>query len=140
MKNFRKEVIALCIIMMVSLSFVQVNAQDKKLEKAETNFCNSLKTFAQSLVTLDGINENSTMDEFRKAYKSANKDWNKLQKKAVKLEKVEMKESVKAYNKLVDAVNNMEGDMKTSEATKQINQHIDATADEISDILSVVCN
>ena len=139
MKNLRKEVFALCLIML-SLSIMTVHAQvDKKLAKAETNFCNSINTFAQSLVTLDAINENSTMDEFKKAYKSADKAWNKLEKKAAKLEKVEMKESVKAYNKLVDAVNSIEGDVKTSEAAEQINQHIDATAAEISDILSVVC-
>ena len=124
----------------MALSFGQSYAQqDDKLVKAENNFCNSLTTFATSLDALDKINDNSTMDEFRTAYKNADKAWGKVQKTAAKLEKVEIKESVKAYNKLVDAVNNIDGDTKTDEATKEINKHIDNTASEINDIMTLVC-
>ena len=140
MKNLKKELITICVIFM-SLSFFTANAQeDKKLTKAETTFCASLTDFVQALITLDAIEDNSTMDEFNAAYKSANKAWNKLQKKAAKLEKVEIKESVKAYNKLVDAVNNMDDSMTTKEANAQIDDHIDATAAQITDIQTVICN
>ena len=140
MTNLKKELITICVILM-SLSFFTANAQeDKKLTKAETTFCTSLTGFAQALITLDAIEDNSTMDEFNAAYKSANKAWNKLQKKAAKLEKIEMKESVKAYNKLVDSVNNMDGSIATKDANAQIDDHIDATAAEIADIQTVICN
>ena len=129
------------ILLLLVLGSFSLMAQEKdaKLVRAETNFCNSLTTFATALETLDEINDDSTMDEFRKAYKSAQKAWKKVQKTAEKLEKVEIKESVAAYNKLVDVVNNIDGETKTAEATSQVNQHVDATADEINDIMSVTC-
>ena len=139
MKNLKKELITICVILM-SLSFFTSNAQeDKKLAKAETAFCGSITDFAEALINLDAIEDNSTMDEFNKAYKKAEKSWNRLQNKAAKLEKVEIKESVKAYNKLVDAVNNMDGSITTKEANAQINDHIDATAAEIAEIQTVLC-
>ena len=140
MTNLKKELIGIFVILM-SLSFFTANAQeDKKLANAESTFCASLTDFTQALITLDAIEDNSTMDEFNAAYKSANKAWNKLQKKAAKLEKVEMKESVKAYNKLVDSVNNMDGSIATKDANAQIDDHIDANAAEIADIQTVICN
>ena len=140
MKPSKKFGFTAMIIVIMTLSFTQSFAQqDDKLVKAENNFCNSLTTFANSLESLDKINENSTMDEFRKAYKNADKAWGKVQKTAAKLEKVEMKESVKAYNQLVDAVNNIDGDTKTSDATNEINKHVDATASQIDDIMTIVC-
>jgi ABC-type transport system involved in cytochrome bd biosynthesis fused ATPase/permease subunit len=127
--------IVICLLM-VSTVFAQ---EDKKLAKAEANFCKSLNNLAVALETLDETNANSTMDEFRSAYKAAEKAWNKFQKSAAKLEKVEIKESQKAYNDLVDQVNKIEGDTKTSEAAEQIDMHVDNTAAEIADIMTFIC-
>ena len=140
MKNLKKiKALAFSIVMML-LFITQTMAQENsKVEKAEENFCNSVTSFVTALDALDEANENATMDEFKAAYKKADKAYNKMVKRAAKLENVEIKESVKAYNKMVDAINNIEGDAKSSIATDQINEHIDSTADEIADILSVVC-
>ena len=130
--------ITLSLIMVFALSNAMAQ-QDKKLVKAEKKFCTSIQNLVSTIETLEVANEGSSMDEFRKAYKSAEKAYNKFEKSAEKLEKVEIKESQQAYNKLVDAVNSIDGDTKTSEAAGQINDHIDATAAEIADILTVVC-
>ena len=135
--------ITLSILSVILLTFTASTLfaqEDKKLAKAEANFCKSLNNLAVALETLDETNANSTMDEFRSAYKAAEKAWNKFQKSAEKLEKVEIKESQKAYDKLVDAVNDIEGETKTSEAANQINTHIDNTATEIADIMTFVCD
>lgn len=130
----------LFLILIIFGSFsLMAQQKDAKLIKAEANFCNSIGAFAVSLITLDQVNEDSTMDEFRTAYKSAEKAWKKVQKTAKKLEKVELKESVEAYNKLVDAINSIDGDTKTKEATTQVNKHIDTTADKIRDIMNITC-
>ena len=127
--------VVFCTII-ASSSFGQ---EDKKLAKAEAKFCKSLNNLVVALETLDETNANSTMDEFRSAYKAAEKAWNKFQKSAEKLEKVEIKESQKAYNDLVDQINKIEGETKTSEAAEQINTHIDNTAGEIADIMTFMC-
>ncbi len=129
----------LILLLVFGVLGLMAQEQDKKLIKAETNFCNSLSAFATTLETLDKVNENSTLDEFQTAYKNADKAWKKVKKTAEKLEKVELKESVAAYNKLVDAVNNIDGDTKTGDATAEVNKHVDATASEISDIMNVTC-
>lgn len=130
--------ITFSLIMVFTISNA-VAQQDKKLMKAENNFCTSIENLVSSMETLSEVNENSSMDEFRKAYKNTEKAYNKFEKSAAKLEKVEIKESQQAYNKLVDAVNSIDGDTKTAEAAGQIDGHIDATAAEIADILTVVC-
>lgn len=138
--NLMKSILMLLLIM--SLTIVNALAQqDKKLENAEAKFCASITNFVTALETLQVVNYDpgATMDEFNKAYKEAEKAYNKFEKAAIKLEKVEIKESQKAYNKLVDAVNKIDGDTKTSDATGQINGHLDNTAAEIADILTVVC-
>ena len=129
----------LILLLVFGVLGLMAQEQDKKLIKAETNFCNSLSAFTTTLETLDKVNENSTLDEFQTAYKNADKAWKKVKKTAEKLEKVELKESVAAYNKLVDAVNNIDGDTKTGDATAEVNKHVDATASEISDIMNVTC-
>ena len=60
-------------------------------------------------------------------------------KEADKLENVEYNQSVKAYNKLVKSIDNIEGNTKTAGDADQISSNIDTTADEIEDILTTVC-
>ena len=140
MKNLLPlKLIAISSIMMLIFITQGMAQENKKVERAEKKFCNSVTSFVTALEVLDEANTSYSMDEFNAAYKKAEKAWNKLVKSADKLEKVEIKESVKAYNKMVDAINEIEGDAKTAETTDQINSHIDATADEIADILTVVC-
>ncbi len=129
------------ILLLFVFGSMSLTAQEKsaKLVKAETNFCNSLKTFVATLDDFDKIDENSTMDEFRTAYKNVEKAWKKVQKTAAKLEKVEIKESLAAYNKLVNAVNKIDGEATTGDATAAINQHIDATVAEIAEIMNLTC-
>jgi predicted RND superfamily exporter protein len=141
MKNLKRiKALAFSIVMML-LFITQTMAQENtKVEKANEKFCNSVTGLITALDALDEANENATMDEFQDAYKKADKAYNKMIKSADKLENVEIKESVKAYNKMVDAINKIEGDAKSSDATDQINEHIDLTGDEIADILSTYCN
>jgi predicted lipid-binding transport protein (Tim44 family) len=133
------------ILLVVTISILAMTdvyaQQDKKLENAEAKFCASITNFVVALDKLEMINFDidATMEDFKKEYKEAEKAYNKFEKAAAKLEKVEIKESQKAYNKLVDAVNSIEGDTKTSDASGQINDHINTTAEEIADILSIVC-
>ena len=130
------------LILVFLLAFaanVQAQEQDKKLEKAENKFCTSVSNLASSLVTLGEANQTGTMDQFQKAYKGAQKAYNKFEKAATKLEKVEIKESVKAYNNMVDSINKIEGDSKSSEASDQIGGSIDDTATSIADIMTLVC-
>ena len=136
MKANLKLILSALAVVFVALA---THAQEGKLQKAEAKFCTRLQEFGDALEKLDGINENSTMDEFRSAYKKAQKSWNRLSKAGAKLEKVEMKESQKAYDALVKSINEIEGDVKTSDATAEINQNIDDTALKIAEITDVVC-
>ena len=140
MKNLKKQIVLILGIAILLFSFSQLEAQEnKKVEKAGNKFCKSANGFVEALIVLDNANATGTYNEFTKAYNKAVKAWNKLEKSAVNLENVEIKESVKAYDKLVDQVKKIENDNKTTDATDQINQHIDSTADEIDSILSGVC-
>jgi hypothetical protein len=124
---------------MISLLTITIAQEDKKLDKAEQKFCTSITNLISSLETLDQVNQDSSVDEFNKAYKDAEKSYNKFVKAANKLEKVEIKESQQAYNKLVDSINKIDGDTKTADAAGEINDNIDSTSAEINDILTVVC-
>jgi hypothetical protein len=127
------------IIMMLVFSSQAMAQENTKVGKAETAFCNSVTTFITDLKALDQANQTGTMDEFTAAYKKADKGWDKVIKKADKLENVEISQSVKAYNKLVDSINKIEGDAKTAGDAEQINENIDSTASAIENILTVIC-
>jgi hypothetical protein len=127
------------VVLLAFTSNVQAQEQDKKLQNAENKFCASVSGLSTSLVTLAEANETGTMDEFKKAYKGAQKAYNKFENAGTKLEKVEIKESVKAYNNMVDAINKIEGDSKSAEASDQIGGNIDDTAASIADIMTLVC-
>ena len=73
------------------------------------------------------------------SYDDLNKAYNKVIKKADKLENVEIKESVKAYNNLVDTINDIQSDASDQFSNEQISEHIDATAAHINDILTGIC-
>jgi len=73
------------------------------------------------------------------SYDDLNKAYNKVIKKADKLENVEIKESVKAYNNLVDTINDIQSDASDQFSNEQISEHIDVTAAHINDILIGIC-
>jgi len=52
---------------------------------------------------------------------------------------VEINESVKAYNDLVDEIDKMDGTIKTSQSSDKISQHIDKTLSQVDDILDGIC-
>ena len=131
---------ALLVIFFFALTINQVNAQDKKVEKAESKFCTSVVNFIQSLEALDKANQGSDMDAFNKAYKKADKDWNKLVKNAYKLENVEIKEGVKAYNNIVDEINKIGDGTKSGENTDKIAKHITKSASTINQIIGPICD
>lgn len=140
MKNVAKGILISSLMILMSISFTKVQAQDnQKVDKAMAEFCNSVNIFVESLIILDEANGSGSVDAFNIAYNKAVKDWDKLQKAAEKVEKVEITQSVKAYNKLVDSVNKMSKDGFTDEESDELNDYIDDTADEINAILSASC-
>ena len=131
--------VAAMLLLITILAPATSLAQDAKLEKAEANFCNKLGGLITALNTLDETNETGTYDEFTKAYNKTVKAWNKFVKSADKLERVEYKESVNAYNDLVDAVNLIQEDNIDEQTGKKINKHIDSAAKTISDLQVIEC-
>ncbi len=142
MKTFTiiKRGYTLLVILFFALTINQVNAQDKKIEKAESKFCTSVVDFIQSLEALDKANEGSDVDKFNKAYKTADKALNKLVKRAYKLENVEIKEGVKAYNNIVDEVNKIGNGTKSGENTDKIAKHINKSVSTFNQIIGPICN
>lgn len=131
---------ALLVILFFVLTINQVNAQDKKIEKAESKFCNSVVSFVQSLEVLVEANEGSDIDKFNKAYKKADKAWNKLVKSADKLENVEIEEGVKAYNNIVAEVNKIGDGTKSGENTDKIAKHINKSISTFDQIIGPICD
>ena len=115
------------------------SAQDAKVDKAVANLCNKLDGLITALVVLDQANETGTYKEFTKSYNKAVKAWNKFVKSADKLENVEYKESVNAYNDLVDAVNLIEGDKVDKGTSNKINKHVDNASDTILSLQTMHC-
>ena len=116
-----------------------VSAQDAKIDKAVADFCNKLDGFIISLNALDQANETGTYKEFDKAYNKAVKAWNKFVKSADKLENVEYKESVNAYNDLVDAVDLIQGEDIDDHTAKKIDKHVDNASDTILSLQTMEC-
>jgi len=128
MKNSIKSIMLSSLFILMTFSFTNVQAQnDKKVDKAMAEFCNSVNVFIESLIILDEANGSGSIESFNIAYDKAVKDWNKVEKAAAKLEKVEIKESVKAYNTLVESVNNMSKDGITEEEAGMINAILNAS-------------
>lgn len=115
------------------------SAQDAKVDKAVTNFCNKLDGLIFALDALDQANETGTYDEFTKSYNKASKAWNKFKKSADKLKNIEYNESVKAYHNLVNAVILIEGDNIYSHTGEEINKHIDSASDTILSLQTMEC-
>jgi ABC-type transport system involved in cytochrome bd biosynthesis fused ATPase/permease subunit len=139
-KSLVKKGAMLIAVMLFTLSFSQVEAQNKKVDKAEAKFCTSLVNFVQSLENLLEANEGTDIEAFNKAYKSSDKSWNKLVKSADKLEAVDIKEVVKAYNDIVDQVNKIANNTKSSENTEKIAKHINNSLATFQQISGSVCD
>jgi len=146
--NFKKNMgstlrnlMALGFILVLTLFMpTTASAQDAKIDKATANFCNKLDGLITAVNELDQVNETGTDKEFDKAYNKAVKSWNKFVKSVDKLENVEYKESIKAYNDLVDAVNLIGDDNMDDKTSKKINNHIDSAADTILSLQTMHCN
>lgn len=140
MKNLSKVTIVAMITLLFSVSFSTVQAQENpKVEKATSKFCNSITSFLDALVVLDEQLVSGDDKSIDKAYNAAVKGWNTMVKDADKLENVEVKESVKSYNQLVDNVNKLSKDGITDDEAKQISANVKSTSDEINAILNSTC-
>jgi hypothetical protein len=127
------------IIVFSALMILVSCTGEQKVEIANKEFCSSLKTFSKALDNLDLANEGTDVNAFDKAYEKAANDWDKLVSSAEHLEDVQINESVKAYNKMVDKINKISADGKTVDDADQINQEIDATSDKISKLMTTEC-
>jgi hypothetical protein len=127
------------IIVFSALMILVSCTGEQKVEIANKEFCHSLKTFSKALDNLDIANEGTDVNAFDKAYEKAAKDWDKLVSSAEHLEDVQINESVKAYNKMVDKINKISADGKTVDDADQINQEIDATSDKIAKLMTTEC-
>jgi ABC-type transport system involved in cytochrome bd biosynthesis fused ATPase/permease subunit len=140
MKNLGKVTFIAMFTLLFSISFSSVQAQENaKVEKATSKFCNSITSFLDALVVLDEQLVAGDDKAIDKAYNAAVKGWNTMVKDADKLENVEVKESVKSYNQLVDNVNKLSKDGITDDEAKQISANVQSTSDEINAILNSTC-
>ncbi len=137
--TFRTLLIAALISLFTLFVPTTASAQDAKIDKAVADFCNKLDGFIISLNALDQANETGTYKEFDKAYNKAVKAWNKFVKSADKLENVEYKESVNAYNDLVDAVDLIQGEDIDDHTAKKINKHVDNASDTMLSLQTMEC-
>ena len=137
--TFRTLLIAALISFFTLFVPTTASAQDAKIDKAVADFCNKLDGFIISLNALDQANETGTYKEFDKAYNKAVKAWNKFVKSADKLENVEYKESVNAYNDLVDAVNLIQGEDIDDHTAKKIDKHVENASDTILSLQTMEC-
>lgn len=124
----------------ILVMLISCTGQQKK-KNAQREFCRDLTSFNNALDDLDEAYEGTDVDAFNRTYDKADRAWNKLEESAENLEDVEIEESQKAYNKLVDKINKIAKDKRLSDedAAYQINQRIDAVADEINDLLTTEC-
>ena len=111
----------------------------QKKEHAEKEFCEDLTSFSKALEKLEIAGDGTDVKTFNKAYDKANREWNELVKSAEHLENVEIKESVKAYNKLVKSVNKINGETITAETADELNKNINKTADKIDYLMNTEC-
>ncbi len=137
--TFRTLLIAALISLFTLFVPTTASAQDAKIDKAVADFCNKLDGFIISLNALDQANETGTYKEFDKAYNKAVKAWNKFVKSADRLENVEYKESVNAYNDLVDAVDLIQGEDIDDHTAKKINKHVDNASDTMLSLQTMEC-
>jgi hypothetical protein len=112
---------------------------EQKKEHANKEFCEHLTSFSKALDKLDAADEGTNVNEFNRDYDKAVKEWNKLVKSADKLNNIESDESVKAYDKLANTVNNMEGETISAKTADKLNKNIDATADKINYLMTTSC-
>ena len=140
MKNLGKFTFVAMFTLLLNISFSSVQAQENaNVEKATSKFCNSITSFLDALVVLDEQLVSGDDKSIDKAYNAAVKGWNTMVKDADKLENVEVKESVKSYNQLVDNVNKLSKDGITDDEAKQISANVQSTTDEINAILNSTC-
>jgi len=140
MKNLGKFTFVAMLTLLLNISFSSVQAQENaKVEKATSKFCNSITSFLDALVVLDEQLVSGDDKSIDKAYNAAVKGWNTMVKDADKLENVEVKESVKSYNQLVDNINKLSKDGITDDEAKQISANVQSTTAEINAILNSTC-
>jgi hypothetical protein len=135
MKNLRKlRFLAFGILILL----ISCTGEQRK-EHAENKFCDDLTSFSKALDNLEIANEGTDVKTFNRAYDKADKAWNRLVESAEKLQNIEIKESVKSYNKLVRSINKIEGKTITADTYNEINKNVDATADKINYLMDTEC-
>lgn len=140
MTNIQKAFIwAVAVLMFVMSSNILIG-QDEKIEKAEAKFCESVTIFIESLNDLEAANLRMDITNFNDAYKNVDKAWNKLQKSAHKLEEVDTKEAEKAYNAMVETLEEVViSNVKSSVNTDKIAKQVVKSRETIKKLNSSVC-
>ena len=135
MKNLKKLVFLTFGILMLLISCTG----EQKKEHANKEFCEDLTSFSKALDKLDVASEGTNVHKFNRDFDKAVEEWNELIESAEKLENVEINESVKAYDKLVNSINKIEGETITIETANKISKNIDATTDKINYLMTTAC-
>lgn len=138
-KTFRALTIGLVISLFAVILPTTVSAQDAKVDKAATKVCTSIDKLVNAYVALNQASETGDYKELKKEYNKTVKAWNKFVKSVDKLETVEYKESVSAYNDLSAALDLAEEGSYDKQTANKIGKHVDNAADAISSLQNMQC-
>ena len=139
MKIIRIPIITIIICFQVSFNTNLLAQENSKLMNAQADFCEKHSELVTSLEALDIDNKNYTMEEYRIAFKTASKAWDKFLKSTEKLEKLEIKETGKLSSNQVSDENNKGNTESKNTSAMTLSKHIEPASVTIKEIMNYKC-
>jgi hypothetical protein len=109
------------------------------IDQAKVNFCKDLGAYAKAVAAVGALGQDSTVDELKKAVKTENDAYKKLDKAANRLSAAQSAAMKKVDETFAKTYDSIKGNEKLGEAATTVSQATAAVLDKYSDIATTTC-
>jgi hypothetical protein len=114
------------IAVLLVASVVMAACQPVSVEQATTDYCQSLQAFHASVLAVQGLDENSTIDEVEAAFALVEDSYRDVQQAGSILTEAELDALDQAYEDLSNVSREIEGSMTLGEAKGTVDESVAA--------------
>ena len=104
------------------------------VDQAKANFCQDLGAYAKAVAAVGALGQDSTVDDLKKAVKSENDAYKKLDKAANRLSEAQSAAIKKVDETFAKTYDNIKGNEKLGDAAATVSQATAVVLDKYSDI------
>jgi len=122
-----------------SATLLTLSACSANVDQAKANFCKDLGAYAKAVAAVGALGQDSTVDELKKAVKSENDAYKKLDQAANRLSAAQSAAMKKVDETFAKTYDNIKGNEKLGDAAATVSQATAVVLDKYSDIATTTC-